>query len=174
MTKLKFSTNLGQFSVLLNDEKAPITCKNFLEYVKTGSYNNVIFHRVIKGFMTQAGTMNLDGTERTCNLPIQNEANNGLLNEKYTIAMARTNDPHSAAAQFFINTGYNRALDYSADTVQGWGYCVFGKVIEGTEVIDAIESIPTRVYGQHANMPIVGLVILNVSVVEVPAPLPLF
>ena len=119
MTKLKFSTNLGQFSVLLNEEKAPNTCKNFLEYVKAGSYNNIIFHRVIKGFMAQAGTMNMDGSERGCNPPIQNEANNGLSNEKYTIAMARTGDPHSAAAQFFINTGHNRALDYSMDTVQG-------------------------------------------------------
>ena len=143
MKKVKFETSLGSFTVELNEEKAPITCENFLTYVKEGFYDGTVFHRVIKGFMIQGGGLTKDFTEKETHDPIKNEASNGLKNEKFTIAMARTPDPHSATAQFFINTVDNAYLDFRSETRDGWGYCVFGKVTEGTDTVEKIEKVKT-------------------------------
>jgi len=143
MKKVKFETSLGSFTVELNVEKAPETCKNFLTYVKEGFYDGTVFHRVIKGFMIQGGGLTRDFTEKETHDPIKNEASNGLKNEKFTIAMARTGDPHSATSQFFINTVDNAYLDFRSETRDGWGYCVFGKVTEGTDTVEKIEKVKT-------------------------------
>ena len=143
MKKVKFETTLGSFTVELDEEKAPLTCENFLKYVKEGFYDGTVFHRVIKGFMIQGGGLTKDFNEKETHAPIKNEASNGLKNEKFTIAMARTPDPHSATAQFFINTVDNAYLDFRSETRDGWGYCVFGKVIEGTDTVEKIEKVKT-------------------------------
>lgn len=140
---VSFKTNQGTFKVKLNADKAPKTVENFLKYVDEGFYNGTIFHRVIKGFMVQGGGFTPDLVQKPAHAPIKNEANNGLLNKRGTLAMARTMDPHSASAQFFINLVDNAFLDFKAENIQGWGYAVFGEVIEGMDVIDKIATLKT-------------------------------
>ena len=152
--KVTLETNMGDIVILLDPEHAPISTKNFLAYVNNGFYNGTIFHRVIDGFMIQGGgfTKNME-QKPTLISPIKNEANNGLKNEKYTIAMARTGDPHSATGQFFINVTDNPGLDHTAQTTQGWGYAVFGKVIEGQNVVDKIKAVSTGTKKGHKDVP---------------------
>lgn len=166
LPRVKLETNHGDIVIELNTEKAPVTAENFLGYVKEGFYDNVIFHRVIKNFMIQGGGMQPGMKEKNTRAPINNEANNGLKNDKYTIAMARTNDPHSASAQFFINSNNNDFLNHTAPTAQGWGYAVFGKVVEGTEVVDQIEKVKTGNRGFHQDVPVDDVVIQKASIIE--------
>lgn len=166
LPRVKLETNHGDIVIELNTEKAPVTAENFLGYVKEGFYDNVIFHRVIKNFMIQGGGMQPGMKEKNTRAPIKNEANNGLKNDKYTIAMARTQDPHSASAQFFINSRDNDFLNFTAPTTQGWGYAVFGKVVEGTEVVDQIENVKTGNRGFHQDVPVDDVVIQKASIVE--------
>ena len=140
---IRFTTNLGVIDIELDPEHAPITCANFENYVKSGFYNGTIFHRVIRGFMIQGGGFEKGMKQKPTNAPIENEAANGLKNNKYTIAMARTQDPHSATAQFFINVANNDFLNHTAPTPQGWGYAVFGKVVAGQDVVDQIAKVRT-------------------------------
>ncbi len=142
-TMVKLHTNFGDITLQLDAEKAPVTVKNFLEYVNSGFYDNTTFHRVIDGFMIQGGGFEPGMKQKKTLAPIQNEAANGLKNDKYTIAMARTSDPQSATAQFFINVKDNSFLNYTSPDSQGYGYCVFGKVIEGMDVVDAIKKVKT-------------------------------
>ena len=142
-TMVKLHTNFGDITLELDAEKAPVTVKNFLEYVNSGFYDNTLFHRVIDGFMIQGGGFEPGMKQKKTNAPIVNEAANGLSNDKYTIAMARTSDPQSATAQFFINVKDNDFLNYTAPNMQGYGYCVFGKVIGGMDVVDAIKKVKT-------------------------------
>jgi len=151
--KAEITTSLGSVIIELNQNKAPKTVENFLDYVKSGFYDKTIFHRVIAGFMIQGGGMDKDMKTKSTNPSIENEANNGLSNLYGSIAMARTSSPHSATAQFFINTEDNRSLDFQSETEQGWGYCVFGEVIEGTEVVNAIEEKPTTTRNGHQDVP---------------------
>ena len=153
MTKVNLETNHGQIVLELDDTKAPSTVANFVNYVNAGHYNGTIFHRVIPGFMIQGGGFTPEMKQKGTQAPIQNEANNGLKNDKYTVAMARTNDPHSATAQFFINVSDNGFLNHSAPTPQGWGYAVFGKVVEGSEVVDKIAAVSTGSAGMHQDVP---------------------
>lgn len=141
MPKVSIKTSMGEIVLELNSEKAPKTVDNFLQYVKAGFYSGTVFHRVINGFMIQGGGYDAKGQEKSTREPIQNEAKNGLRNQAYTIAMARTGDPHSASAQFFINVNNNRFLDYPGQ--DGWGYAVFGKVIQGNDVVDKIKAVET-------------------------------
>lgn len=158
-----FTTNLGSFTVTLNPEKAPKTTENFLAYVKSGHYNNTIFHRVIDGFMVQGGGFDTKMNQKSTLPPIENEAANGLQNTPYTIAMARTSDPHSATAQFFINIKNNSFLNFSAPTREGFGYCVFGEVTEGREVIDLIKKVPTGSRAGHQDVPNSDVIISTVQ-----------
>lgn len=146
-------TNYGVITLELDHEKAPQSVTNFLSYVNKGHYDNTIFHRVIPGFMVQGGGMEPGMKQKACDAPIQNEAKNGLKNNLYTIAMARTGDPHSATAQFFINVADNDFLNHTAPSQQGWGYAVFGKVIGGTEVVDRIKAVATGRKGFHDDVP---------------------
>ena len=146
-------TTSGDILIELYADKAPATVENFLKYVNEGFYANTIFHRVIKGFMIQGGGMNMKMEEKATHAPIKNEADNGLSNARGTIAMARTMDPHSATAQFFINLVDNDFLNYSAPVPSGWGYCVFGKVVEGMDVVDKIAKVKTKSVGMHENVP---------------------
>ena len=146
-------TNYGVITLELDHEKAPKSVANFLAYVGKGHYNNTIFHRVIPGFMVQGGGMEPGMSQKSCDEPIQNEANNGLKNANYTVAMARTGDPHSATAQFFINVSDNSFLNHTAPTAQGWGYAVFGKVVSGTDVVDKIKGVKTGRSGFHEDVP---------------------
>ncbi|OOF46626.1 peptidylprolyl isomerase [Rodentibacter trehalosifermentans] len=163
-------TNLGDIKIALNAEKAPITVENFLTYCKNGFYDNTIFHRVIDGFMIQGGGMESGMKEKNTNAPIQNEAANGLSNKRGTIAMARTSDPHSATAQFFINVADNTFLDYRAkemfgkNVVQEWGYAVFGEVVEGMDVVDKIKAVKTGNKGFHQDVPKEDVVIHSVTI----------
>ncbi|PJG83466.1 peptidylprolyl isomerase [Caviibacterium pharyngocola] len=163
-------TNFGDIKIALNNEKAPITAENFLNYCKNGFYDNTIFHRVIDGFMIQGGGMEAGMREKNTNAPIQNEASNGLSNKRGTIAMARTSDPHSATAQFFINVADNTFLDYRAKemfgktVVQEWGYAVFGEVVEGMDVVDKIKGVKTGNKGFHQDVPKEEVIITSVSV----------
>ncbi|MDR1123180.1 MAG: peptidyl-prolyl cis-trans isomerase [Elusimicrobiota bacterium] len=159
-------TNKGDIILELDAEKAPETVKNFVKYVEDGQYNGTIFHRVIKGFMAQGGGMDAQMQERKTRAPIMNEANNGLKNNKYTIAMARTSDPDSATAQFFINTNDNDFLNFKSQTTQGWGYAVFGKVISGQEVVDIIETVATTRKFPHDDVPVEPIVIEKAGVLE--------
>ena len=152
-TMVKLHTNHGTITLQLDAEKAPLTVRNFLDYVNSGFYDNTIFHRVIDGFMIQGGGFEPGMKQKKTNAPIQNEAANGLSNDIYTIAMARTSDPHSATAQFFINVKNNSFLNYSAPNMQGFGYCVFGKVAEGMEVVDAIKKVRTGNRAGHQDVP---------------------
>lgn len=140
---ITLKTNLGDIVIELDYDKAPVTAKNFEEYVKSGFYKGTIFHRVIKGFMIQGGGLTADMDNKPTNAPIKNEADNGLKNDRGTIAMARTQDPHSATAQFFINTVDNSFLNFRSKDLNGWGYCVFGKVVQGMDVVDKIEKSKT-------------------------------
>ncbi|MCQ8897189.1 peptidylprolyl isomerase [Limnobacter humi] len=162
MVKLK--TNFGDITITLDAEKAPATVANFLDYAKSGFYSNTIFHRVINGFMIQGGGFEPGMKQKPTKDPVKNEANNGLKNEKYTVAMARTNDPHSATAQFFINTENNEFLNFKSPTPQGWGYCVFGKVTEGMDVVDKIVTVRTASKGFHQDVPAEDVVIQSVEV----------
>jgi peptidyl-prolyl cis-trans isomerase B (cyclophilin B) len=158
-----FTTNHGQFKVELDAEKAPKTIENFLNYVRSGHYNGTIFHRVIDGFMIQGGGFEPGMKQKPTSAPIENEAKNGLKNEPYTLAMARTSDPHSASSQFFINVKNNSFLDYPGQ--DGWGYCVFAKVVEGTDVVDKIKSVKTTRAGMHADVPVENVVIEKAEIV---------
>ena len=151
--------NYGTITLELDQAKAPNTVANFLSYVNKGHYNNTIFHRVIPGFMVQGGGMEPGMKEKKGDASIENEANNGLKNLNYTVAMARTSDPHSATAQFFINVADNGFLNHTSPTPSGWGYAVFGKVVKGTEVVDAIRKVPTGRSGFHENVPKTDVVI---------------
>lgn len=157
------TTNYGNIKLELDAEKAPKTVENFLAYVKSGHYDGTIFHRVIDGFMVQGGGFEPGMKQKPTNDPIENEAKNGLKNEPYTVAMARTSAPHSASAQFFINVKNNSFLDYPGQ--DGWGYCVFGKVVEGTEVVDKIKSVKTTRAGMFADVPVDNVVIEKAEVV---------
>lgn len=159
-------TTLGDIKLKLDFDKAPKTANNFLNYCKAGFYNNTIFHRVIDGFMIQGGGLEVGMKEKDTNAPIENEADNGLSNKRGTIAMARTNDPHSATAQFFINVVDNLFLDHQNKTSQGWGYCVFGEVVNGMEVVDKIRKVVTGSYGFHQDVPKEEIVIKEVTVDE--------
>ncbi|MEZ5706683.1 MAG: peptidylprolyl isomerase [Burkholderiaceae bacterium] len=145
--------NHGVITLELDAEKAPLSTANFLSYVNKGHYNNTIFHRVIPGFMVQGGGFEPGMNQKPTDTPIQNEANNGLKNELFTIAMARTSDPHSASAQFFINVSNNGFLNHTAPSAQGWGYAVFGKVVDGSEIVKKIEGVATGRKGFHDDVP---------------------
>ena len=156
---VKLHTSLGVITLELDAEKAPRTVANFLQYVKDGFYANTTFHRVIDGFMIQGGGMEPGMNQKQTAAPIPNEADNGLKNDAYTIAMARTSDPHSATAQFFINVADNDFLNHSSPTPQGWGYCVFGRVVEGQDVVDKIKAVATGSRGMHQDVPVKDVVI---------------
>ena len=145
--------NHGVITIELDAEKAPLSAANFLSYVNKGHYNNTVFHRVIPGFMVQGGGFEPGMNQKATDAPIQNEANNGLKNDLYTVAMARTSDPHSASAQFFINVSNNGFLNHTAPSAQGWGYAVFGKVVDGTDVVKKIEGVTTGRKGFHDDVP---------------------
>ncbi len=162
---VKLETSMGDIVVQLNSRKAPLSTANFLQYVKSGFYDGTIFHRVIKGFMIQGGGLTQDMKEKSGHAPIKNEASNGLRNQRYTIAMARTSDPDSATSQFFINTVNNRFLD--ADKAQdGVGYAVFGEVIKGTDVVRKIEAVPTTTHGNYQDVPATPVVIKSATVLS--------
>lgn len=161
---VKLSTNFGDITIELNAEKAPITVANFLSYVEKGFYEGLIFHRVINGFMIQGGGMDADMKQKATDAPIKNEADNGLANDAYTIAMARTSVPDSASSQFFINVNDNDFLNHTAPTSSGWGYCVFGKVVEGMDVVDKIKAVKTTNRAGHQDVP-VEPVVINKAVV---------
>jgi peptidyl-prolyl cis-trans isomerase B (cyclophilin B) len=152
--RVKLATSAGDIVVELQPDKAPKTVENFLAYVRKGQYNGTIFHRVIPGFMIQGGGFDAAMAQKATEKPIENEASNGLKNDKYTIAMARTPNPHSAQAQFFINVAHNAFLNHTAPTPQGWGYAVFGKVVEGMDVVDKIATVSTGNKGMHQNVPL--------------------
>jgi peptidyl-prolyl cis-trans isomerase B (cyclophilin B) len=153
MSTVLLKTSMGSITLELDRERAPRTVENFLNYVRSGHYNNTLFHRVINGFMIQGGGFEPGMRQKPTAKPIQNEAANGLKNDKYTIAMARTSDPHSATAQFFINVADNEFLNFTAPNTQNWGYCVFGRVIGGTDVVDRIKGVATMRYGMHQDVP---------------------
>lgn len=157
-------TNFGDIKLELDAEKAPKTVANFISYVESGFYANTIFHRVINGFMIQGGGFQPTMQQKSTQDPIENEASNGLSNEKYTIAMARTPNPHSASSQFFINVADNHFLNYSAPTSQGWGYCVFGKVVEGMDVVDKIKGVKTGSRNGHQDVPVEDVVITSAEI----------
>ncbi len=161
---ITLKTNYGDIVIELNDEKAPISSENFKQYVRDGFYDGVIFHRVIPNFMIQGGGFMPDMMQKATRECIENEAKNGLSNEKYTLAMARTMDPHSASAQFFINTKDNNFLDYPGQ--DGWGYAVFGKVIEGTDVVDKIEKVATGNTAGHSDVPVDPVIIEKAEISE--------
>jgi len=163
---VKLETSMGDITLELYPDKAPVTVANFLEYVKSGSYNGTIFHRVISGFMIQGGGMDAQMHEKTTRAPIKNEANNGLTNDDYTVAMARTSAPDSATAQFFINVANNAFLNHKGETPQGWGYAVFGKVVKGREVVDKIKAVATTNRGPHQNVPQAPVTIIKATLVQ--------
>ena len=165
MKKTTIETSMGSITLELDDAKAPVTVKNFIDYAKAGHYDGTIFHRVIDGFMIQGGGFTAEMAQKPTNAPIENEANNGLKNDTYTIAMARTQAPHSATAQFFINVADNGFLNFKAPTMQGWGYAVFGKVVKGQEVVDAIAKVRTGNRGFHQDVP-VEAVVINKAIVD--------
>lgn len=162
---IKLTTNHGAITLDLNAEKAPKTVANFIAYVEAGHYDNTIFHRVIKNFMIQGGGMEPGMKQKPCKAPIENEAANGLKNKRGSIAMARTNDPHSATAQFFINTVDNDFLDFKSPSGQGWGYCVFGEVVEGMDVVDKIRAVATDNNDSHQNFPKEDVIIEKAEIV---------
>lgn len=159
-------TNHGDIKIELDHDNAPETAKNFEEYVKDGFYNGTIFHRVISNFMIQGGGFEPGLTPKKTREPIKNEANNGLSNMKGTVAMARTMDPHSASAQFFINVADNAFLDFTAETTEGWGYAVFGKVTEGMDVVDKIKNVQTTFSGQHQDVPREDVIIESAEIAD--------
>ncbi len=160
MTKtVQMDTSAGAIRIELDEAAAPASAENFLAYVKAGHYDGTVFHRVIRGFMIQGGGFEPGMKQKPTQAPIRNEANNGLKNKRYTLAMARTSDPHSATAQFFINTTDNDFLNFKSETPQGWGYAVFGRVVEGMDVVDAIEKVRTGRKGFHDDVPLEAVVI---------------
>lgn len=161
---IKMQTNYGTIAIELDKENAPETCVNFEQYVKDGFYDGTIFHRVIDGFMIQGGGMEPGMNEKETRAPIKNEANNGLTNDRGTLAMARTPDPHSASSQFFINVKDNAFLNFRNETPDGWGYCVFAKVTDGMDVVDAIKAVQTGSSGFHSDVPVEDVVIEKVTI----------
>ncbi|EKY4890041.1 peptidylprolyl isomerase [Vibrio parahaemolyticus] len=159
-------TNFGDIKIQLNEEKAPETSANFLQYCRDGFYDNTLFHRVIDGFMIQGGGMESGLREKSTRAPIKNEANNGLSNKLGTIAMARTMEPHSASSQFFINVNNNTFLDFRSESLDGWGYCVFGEVVEGMDVVNKIKGVSTGSYGMHQDVPLEDVVITGTTIAE--------
>ena len=166
MAKVLLKTNQGDITLTLDAAKAPETVANFLEYVKSGHYDGTIFHRVIDNFMIQGGGMTAGLKEKSSGAQIENEANNGLKNDRGTVAMARTSDPHSATAQFFINVNDNDFLNHTSPSAQGWGYAVFGKVTDGLDVVDTIRKVKTGNSGFHQDVPKEDVVIEKASVLE--------
>ncbi|MGR8933427.1 MAG: peptidylprolyl isomerase [Gammaproteobacteria bacterium] len=164
--KVKLQTSLGAVTIQLDAAKAPVSAENFLSYVKEGFYDGTIFHRVIPGFMAQGGGFTPDLQQKTTHKPIKNEADNGLKNKRGSIAMARTNDPNSATAQFFINYKDNSFLDYASPSPSGWGYAVFGEVVSGMDVVDAMAQVKTGNRGMHQDVPQQDIVIESAEVVE--------
>lgn len=165
-SRVKLQTNQGDIVIELNAEKAPKTTANFLSYVRDGFYDGTVFHRVINNFMIQGGGFEAGMKQKKTSDPVENEANNGLKNDRYTVAMARTSDPHSATAQFFINVADNDFLNHTAPTTNGWGYTVFAKVVEGTEIVDKIKGVKTGSRGFHQDVPAEDVVIEHATVVE--------
>lgn len=163
---VKLQTNYGDITLALFADKAPKTVENFLSYVSDGFYDNTIFHRVIDGFMIQGGGFEPGMEQKAVKSPIQNEANNGVANNKGTVAMARTNDPHSATAQFFINASDNSFLNFRSESGDGWGYCVFAEVTEGLDVVDKIRTVKTGNAGYHQDVPVEDVVVIKAEVVE--------
>ena len=166
LIKVALNTNQGKIVLELDDEKAPESVKNFISYVESGHYEGTVFHRVIDGFMIQGGGFDIDMNQKPVQAAIKNEANNGLKNQIGTIAMARTNDPHSATAQFFINTVDNGFLDHTAESAQGWGYAVFGEVCTGIEVVNKIVNVKVGSAGAHQDVPEEPVIIESASVVK--------
>ena len=166
MRQVDLETSQGTIRLELDEEKAPGTVKNFLTNVENGHYDGTVFHRVIKGFMVQGGGFEPGMVQKPTGSTIQNEASNGLKNDRYTVAMARTSAPHSATAQFFINVGDNEFLNFKSETPQGWGYAVFGRVVSGQEVVDAIEQVRTGNRGGHADVPLEDVTITRATVVS--------
>ncbi len=165
-TKVKMTTSLGDIIIEVNNEKAPLSAENFLSYVKDGYYNGTIFHRIIPNFMAQAGGFDASFKEKKSKASIQNEADNGLKNDKGTLAMARTGEPHSASSQFFINYKNNDFLNYSGKNPQGWGYAVFAKVIEGMDIVEKMEKVATGSKNGHQDVPKENIVIEKAEIVE--------
>lgn len=163
---VELDTSMGAIVIELNEEKAPKTVENFLNYVKSGHYDGTIFHRIIDGFMIQGGGMDAEMNEKATNAPVENEAGNGLKNDKGTIAMARTQDPHSATSQFFVNVKDNDFLNHSGKNMQGWGYTVFGKVTSGVDVIEKMRGVPTGRFGMHADVPKEPVIINSATIVS--------
>ncbi|MBF0658557.1 peptidyl-prolyl cis-trans isomerase [Psychrobacter sp. SCQQ22] len=162
---VELDTSMGAIVIELNEEKAPKTVENFLNYVKSGQYDGTIFHRIIDGFMIQGGGMDAEMNEKPTNAPVENEADNGLKNDKGTIAMARTQDPHSATSQFFVNVKDNDFLNHTGKNMQGWGYTVFGKVTSGMDVIEKMRGVPTGRFGMHADVPKEPVVINSATII---------
>lgn len=162
---VRLHTNFGIIDLDLESERAPETVRNFLEYVESGFYTNTVFHRVIDGFMIQGGGFEPEMRQKSTRTPIKNEADNGLKNETYSIAMARTSEPHSASSQFFINVKDNEFLNHTAPTAQGWGYCVFGKVVEGRDIVDKIKQVRTGKRGSHGDVPVDEVLIQRAEVI---------
>ncbi|MEO8056967.1 MAG: peptidylprolyl isomerase [Burkholderiales bacterium] len=162
-TQVELETSKGTIRIELDEVKAPISSKNFLDYVDAGHYNGTVFHRVIPGFMIQGGGFEPGMKQKPTNATITNEANNGLKNDRYTLAMARTSAPHSASSQFFINATDNNFLNFSAETASGWGYAVFAKVVSGNDVVDAIEKVKTGSKGGHGDVPLDDVTIVRAS-----------
>ena len=162
-TQIDIETSKGTIRIELDEVKAPVSSKNFLEYVDAGHYNGTIFHRVIPGFMVQGGGFEPGMKQKSTNATITNEANNGLKNDRYTLAMARTSAPHSASSQFFINATDNNFLNFTAETASGWGYAVFAKVVSGNDVVDAIEKVKTGSKGGHGDVPLEDVAIVRAS-----------
>ena len=161
---ITFETTLGPIVIELFEKEAPITSKNFLDYAESGFFNGTLFHRVIPGFVIQGGGMESGMQNKPGNPPIINEANNGLKNLKWTLSMARTNEPHSASSQFFINLVSNASLDHTEETIQGWGYAVFGEVVEGFETVEAIAAVATGSSGFHQDVPLEEISIIDTKV----------
>jgi peptidyl-prolyl cis-trans isomerase B (cyclophilin B) len=161
---VKLHTTHGTITLELDTERAPETTKNFLQYVKDGHFDNTVFHRVIDGFMIQGGGFEPGMRQKPTRSPVKNEADNQLKNAAYTVAMARTSDPHSATAQFFINAADNEFLNYTASTPQGWGYCVFARVIEGNDVVDKIRKVKTGQRGMHQDVPVEDVIIQRAEI----------
>jgi len=164
--QVELQTSKGNIKIELDEAKAPESVRNFLDHVRRGHYDGTVFHRVIKGFMIQGGGFEPGMKQKATGAPIRNEASNGLKNARYTLAMARTSDPHSATAQFFINAADNAFLDHKSESSQGWGYAVFGRVIEGTEVVDAIEKVQTGSKSGHGDVPLEDVTIQRATVLS--------
>lgn len=162
---IKLTTNFGVIGIELDHKKAPKTAENFERYVREGFYDGTIFHRVIDGFMIQGGGFDKDMQQKPTHEPIENEANNGLKNDRYTIAMARTMQPHSASAQFFINVKDNDFLNHTKPDLHGWGYAVFGQVVEGQDVVDKIKGVKTGNHGPHQDVPVENVIIEKAEIV---------